>query len=304
MKDCPAMAYKFLGLPNQTYNTHLGVTYTADAYGVVTVPYLSNEEVMDMLDIGLVSLGQTQAKANLTATADPTSANDNTQDYGAGSIWVNSTNGRVWHCQSAATGAAAWALEVVPGVGIEPSSNLEQFGSGTATMLSEGNVYHYASAGLNPASTAADYVVAVYSIPANSFDGVAGTNRGLNFSAYGGFANNTNAKRCKIIYNPTAAVVGSAVSGGTTIADTGSYSTTGAVGWNLQAQVFKYGAAGSNTQYGQEIGIIIGTTHGGMGAPLALTATENAVILVAVTANATTAATDITLSSFQVNATN
>ncbi len=298
------MSYKFLGTPNQTYNTHLGANYTADAYGVVTVQYLNDQEVMDLLNIGLVSLGQVQARGNLSATVDPTSSNDNTQDYGVGSHWVNTTNGRVWICQNASTGAAAWALAVVPGTGVEPASNLEQFGSGTATMLSEGNVYHYASAGLNPAGTGADYVVGVYTIPANSFDGVAGTNRGLSFNAFGGFANNTNAKRCKIIFNPTAAVVGSAVVGGTTLGDTGSYSTAGAVGWSLQAQVFKYGAAGSNTQYGQETGVIIGATHGGMGAPVLLTAIENAAILVAVTANATTAATDITLSSLQVNAMN
>lgn len=298
------MPYKFSGKPYQTYTTHLGVPYTADPFGVVTVPILNDQEVMDLLDIGLVSLGLSQALSNYSATIDPTSANDNTQDYGVGSHWVNTTNGRVWICQSAVTGAAAWALAVVPGTGIEPASNLEQFGSGSATMLSEGNVFHYASAGLNPAGTAADYVVGVYSIPANSFDGMVGTNRGLSFNAFGGFANNTNAKRAKIIFNPTAAAVGSVVAGGTVIADTGSYSTTGAVGWNLSAQVFKYGAAGSNTQYGQCTGIIIGTTHGGMGVPLALTAVEGTPILVAVTANAATAATDIALSNFAVNACN
>ena len=298
------MSYKFFGAPNQTYSTHLGNQYTADQYGVVTVPFLQNEEVMDLLDNGLVSLGLSQARSNYAATVDPSVSNDNTQDYGPGSHWCNTVNGRFWICQSAATGAAAWALAVVPGVGVEPSSNLEQFGSGSANMLSEGNIYHYASAGINPAGTGSDYVVSTYTIPANSFDGLAGTNRGLSFNAFGGFANNANAKRAKIIFNPTAAVVGSVVTGGTTIADTGSYSTTGAAGWNLSAQVFKYGAAGSNTQYGQCTGIIIGTTHGGMGVPLALTAVESGPILVAVTANATTAATDITLSNFSANAMN
>ena len=298
------MSFKFSGKPNQTYNTHLGNSYTADAYGVVTVPSLQNEEVMDLLDNGLVSLGLSQALSNYTATVDPTATNDNTQDYGPGSHWINLSNGRVWICQSAATGAAAWALAVVPGTGVEPSSNLEQFGSGTATMLSEGNIYHYASGGTNPAGTGSDYVVAAYTIPANSLDGLAGTNRGLAFNAYGGFANNSNAKRAKILFNPTAAVLGSVVSGGTLIADTGAYSTTGAVGWNVSAQVFKYGAVGSNTQYGQETGVIIGTTHGGMGVPLALNAVESGPIIIAVTANATTAATDITLSSFSINACN
>ena len=77
---------------------------------------------------------------NTTAATDPGVSNDNTQGYFAGSLWVNTTNGRVWIAQSVATAAAAWALAVVPGTGVEPSSNLEQFGAGTATILAEGNV--------------------------------------------------------------------------------------------------------------------------------------------------------------------
>jgi hypothetical protein len=88
---------------------------------------------------------------NVTAAIDPGAGNDNTQGYFAGSLWVNTTNGRVWIAQSVATGAAAWALAVVPGTGVEPASNLEQFGAGTATILAEGNVNRQiSSAGINP----------------------------------------------------------------------------------------------------------------------------------------------------------
>ena len=80
------------------------------------------------------------------------------------------------------------------------------------------------------------------SLPANSFD-IAG--RSLTLLVAGNFANNTNAKTAKIIVGATTAVVGSAVSGGTTLATTGVYNTTGAVGWALTANVNKYGAAGT-----------------------------------------------------------
>ena len=252
--------------PFQQIAASSGNQYTADQYG-----YFRNVPIVDLRDLiasGLNIAGSLDQLNNLSATTDPTSANDSTQDYSPGSHWVNTTNGRVWICQSAATGAAAWALSVVPGTGIEPSANLEQFGSGTGTVLAEGNIYRYVNgAGINPGATGADNVLAVYSLPANSFDAIG--NRGLSIQAWGSFANNTNAKRSKIIFNPTAAVVGQAVSGGTVIADTGSYSTTGAVGWNIGAQVFKYGAANSNTQYGQETNVIIGSTHSGLGLPLA-----------------------------------
>src|SRR5258708_2246101 len=58
---------------------------------------------------------------NTTAGSDPAAGNDNTQGYFAGSVWVNTTNGGVWLAQSVAPGAAAWALAVVPGTGVEPS---------------------------------------------------------------------------------------------------------------------------------------------------------------------------------------
>jgi hypothetical protein len=175
------------------------------------------------------------------------------------------------------------------------------FGSGSALALTEGNIFRTVSGAVNPGATGVDSVLAVYSLPANSFDGIG--NRGLNIQAFGSFANNANGKRAKLFFNPTAAVVGSTISGGTLIADTGA-STGANVGWNIGAQVFKYGASGSNTQYGQETNVIIGGVHSGMGLPLALTAAENAAILIAVTGNAATLATDMSLAMFEVNALN
>jgi hypothetical protein len=238
---------------------------------------------------------------NVTATVDPGAGNDNTQGFFAGSLWVNTTNGRVWIAQSVATGAAAWALAVVPGTGVEPSSNLEQFGAGTATILAEGNVNRQiSSAGVQPAATGADNVLATFSIPANSFD-IAG--RGVGITAQGSFGATANNKRIKLVFNATTAVVGSTVTGGTTVADTGTIATNGG-GWSLQANVFKYGAAGSNTQIGLHQQAQIGNAVAALLAPSLITATESGAILVAVTGNATTAASDIVFNFLEVNAMN
>lgn len=190
--------------------------------------------------------------------------------------------------------------------GYDPSSVQTQFGSGTGTFLEEGNLARaaYLSAGaINPATTVADNVLAVYTLPANSFDGTG--QRGLCITASGLFGATANAgKRAKINFNPSTAVVGSTVgSGGTVIADTTATTASG-LGWQLITNVFKVGAANSNTQYAQQAAAVIGATHGGVGVPVYPTATENAVIYIAVTGSATTALTDVALNFFEVNAMN
>lgn len=163
------------------------------------------------------------------------------------------------------------------------------------------------SAGVNPAATGGvDYVVATFQIPAGFFDQAG---RGVYIEAGGSFAANANAgKEAKLFFNPTAPVVGVAVSGGTLVADTGSQATNGGA-WSLSGQVFKYGAGGplgvggSNTQIVQGLGAIAGASHQGI-SPIALaTATESGVIWLAVTLRATTATTDISWQVMQVNAT-
>jgi hypothetical protein len=177
----------------------------------------------------------------------------------------------------------------------------EFFGSGSATFGLEGNIACQASAGVNPGATGADNVLAVFSIPANSFDQAG---RAVSIAAIGGFAANTNTKRVKIIVGAASAVVGSTIgSGGTTIADTAAVTTNGA-GWSLGASVVKYGAAGSNTQQGIHSAAQVGSAVAALITPASLTLTENLPILVAVTGNATTTATDIALNAFEVNACN
>ena len=45
---------------------------------------------------------------NFAATVDPTTSNDISQGYTAGSVWINTTDGRSFTCYSSATGAAVW----------------------------------------------------------------------------------------------------------------------------------------------------------------------------------------------------
>ena len=244
---------------------------------------------------------------NLTATTDPGASNDNTQGYGVGSVWINTTSTalRWWECISAATGAAQWSFggAAYGSGGSSPASEATQFGSGTATMGAEGNIIggrYVVSAGVNPGATGADNVLAVYTLPANSFDAAL---RGLNIVANGSVAANGNNKRIKLYYGCTAAVVGSTVSGGTVICDTGTVTTSGA-GWSVEANVYKYGAVGSNTQMAFHVSAQVGLTVGTLLAPSLVTATESAGIIIAVTGNATTTATDITYNFLELNAMN
>jgi hypothetical protein len=263
-------------------------------------------------DRGAISLAKAVASVlgitgNFNAVVDPTAASDATQGYTPGAMWYNQSNSRVWMCMSNAKGAAIWALDgVVPGVGVEPGSMITQLGSGAATFPEEGNISRTAlavGAGVSPGSIGNDNVLLAYSLPANSFDGVAGTNRGLNIAVSGSFGATGNNKDIKIWWGCTTAVVGSAVTGGVAIADTGVVTTNGG-GWALMANVFKYGAANSNTQLGVHTQAQVGNAVAALLAPQNLTAVENAPILIAITGNANTAASDIVLNWVDINAMN
>lgn len=171
------------------------------------------------------------------------------------------------------------------------------FGGGTGTFLESGNLSVQVGNPLaNPAGITNDYVIAVYSIPASSFSAAG---KGIEVTASGNLGNDSQVKRVKIILNPTAAVAGSIVSGGTTVGDTGSV-TSANVGWILQSQMYKYGAAGSNTQIVQFLDGSVGTVNLGVGLASSITANEAAAILVAVTGNATTSVGDISIYNMNI----
>ena len=180
------------------------------------------------------------------------------------------------------------------------------FGNGTATMEESGNVNVQTGNPItNPATITNDNVLAVYTIPAGSFSAAG---KGIEVTVAGNLGNDSQAKRVKLIYGALTAIVGSAVATNSTsflLGDTGSTTNGGATaGWAIQSQVYKYGAAGRNTQIGQEIGVIVGATHGGMGVASALTNNESLPILIAVTGNATTSVGDISLYNINIEAFN
>jgi hypothetical protein len=184
---------------------------------------------------------------------------------------------------------------------IMTATESEVFGNGNGSFGLEGNLVCQASAGVNPGATGADNVLAVYSLPAGSLDQAG---REIAISASGGYAANGNTKTVKIIVGPASAVVGSTVgAGGTTIASTGAVATNGA-GWSLEASIVKYGAAGSNTQQGIHSAAQSGSAVAALITPASLTLNEAEPILIAITGNAATTATDIVLNLLQVNACN
>jgi hypothetical protein len=174
------------------------------------------------------------------------------------------------------------------------------FGGGSAAIGASGNInVQISSAGIQPGATGADNVLAFYPLPASSFDQAS---RGIGVQAQGSFGATGNNKRIKIIVNPSTAVVGSTVgAGGTTIADTSTVATNGG-GWSLAGDVIKYGAAASNTQIGLHQQAQVGAAVSALLAPSLITATESGAILIAVTGNATTAASDIVFNALQVTA--
>jgi len=290
----------FASAPYARYQTS-GASYTADAKGVIAAA--ATGDVIDLIRSGCAML---PAYDNLSATTDPSASDDHTQDYSVGSRWLNTSTSRAWTCLSAATGAAIWVLDgVVPGVGVVPSSMLTYFGNGTGTILADGNLNRQVGSPLtgNNADTADD-VLASYTLPASSFD-VAG--RGLCITAQGRTGATTNDKRVKLWCNAT--ISAGVVTGGNVIADTGPWVNgtipNNYVGWQLTANIFKYGPANSNTQYAQGT-VILGAIQGGIGLPVFPTAVESGAIVIALTGSSYTtgAANDVVATWFEVNAMN
>lgn len=180
------------------------------------------------------------------------------------------------------------------------SSGLIQSGSATSAVVrSGGNAsVQVSSAGLGNGADTTDDVLFTYALPANAMDAAG---RQVTITAAGKFAATANNKRIKIWWGTTTQTVGSAVAGGTLIADSGVVTTNGG-GWTATVQIQKYGANGSNTQIGTNAQVVAGATHLGTAAPTLLTATESGVINITITgASSTTgAANDVLGQLFDV----
>jgi hypothetical protein len=183
----------------------------------------------------------------------------------------------------------------------------------------EGNLYRNVG---NPiagnAADTTDDILGGFVLAPNCFDGIG--NRGLCITASGKTGATTNNKRAKLWLNPTMAgqaVTNGVISGGTVsgvgtgvlLADTGAWvngtTPNNAAGWQILVNLFKYGAAGSNTQYSQAQ-VITGTLHGGITPPLFPTQTEGSAWNFVVTGSSYTtgAANDVMLNFLEANAMN
>jgi hypothetical protein len=93
--------------PSSTFKLpQSGITYTVGANGFVSVT--NQFDINTLISQGFLPM-QPGGRNNLTATGDPGTGDDQTQNYGPGSVWLNLSAGRVWMNLSAATGAASWA---------------------------------------------------------------------------------------------------------------------------------------------------------------------------------------------------
>jgi len=159
----------------------------------------------------------------------------------------------------------------------------------------------------SPGATGADNVIDAITLPANLFNYApdGNTNDGLSscglyIRAIGHFAANGNNKTVKIIFNPATAVVGSTVgTGGTTLVTSGVVAING-LGFVAEAWVRKIGANNTNTQVGGQLFAQFGATDISPPVTQYPLAIENAAILIALTGNAATTATDIVLDLFEV----
>jgi hypothetical protein len=225
-------------------------------------------------------------------------------------VYLVSTSQAKQYLNAGTTTSSLWIENdaLAGNVNIFGSTGLASLGTSAPTFLGSGNLYRNiltAANGVNPGATAADKIVDAYTLPASAFD-LAG--RGIQITLWGTFANNANSKRVKVFYNAgnsAPAVDGSVtVTGGTVIGDSGAITTTGGGGFTLTCQLFKTGAAGSNTQESMTTAIVFGATHSGIGSWTDQTFTESSSALIVVTLNCATTATDLKYQGCEITAFN
>ena len=96
--------------PGAQFQARSGTSYTADAYGVVKNVAIG--DIANLLASGCVPLSPSGGKSNLTATTDPGTTNDSTQDYVQGSRWLNTSSQKEFVCVDATASAAIWVKVV------------------------------------------------------------------------------------------------------------------------------------------------------------------------------------------------
>lgn len=202
--------------------------------------------------------------------------------------------------------AALIAMGCAPVPGTLPASLKMQFGgaaigAGFDSFALDGNLHRIIG---NPvaanAADTTDDILDGFVLPANAFDQAR---RGMLLRFAGKFAANGNNKRVKVFFNPTMSgqtVTNGVIAGGTVTAGTAAFDsgvlTDNAAGFWIEGALFKYGAAGSNTQ-AAFFQSIHGATHAGIALPTFPTLNEAAAINCVITGSSPTtgAASDVAL---------
>lgn len=138
-------------IPGQTFKFLSGTTYTLDASLFTNIT-----SQIDVVVAGNAGFRQVDGRGNFVATVDPAVGNDGTQDYAAGSLWINTTASpaRAWICVSAGTGAAVW-LQISIGSLIATANSATIVGltlSGLITRSSNAAVTAFSGGGQSSAT--------------------------------------------------------------------------------------------------------------------------------------------------------
>lgn len=221
--------------------------------------------------------------------------------FSPGCEWVNYLTGATFK-NIGSTTSSFW-VQSDPSASSGTAFGVPTTISQAAIMRASGNFYRNiltVANGIQPSATGADKIVDAFTIPAGTFDSAG---RGFVATVYGTFGATGNNKLIKVILgatNTNPATNGTVtVTGGTTIGSTGTLTTNGG-GLVLTCQLFKTGAAASNTQESMTTGIVAGSTHAGCGSWTDQTFTEANAQLLVVTVNLTTATTDFTYQGMEL----
>ena len=95
------------GVTGVTFVPESGNTYISDAYGFIKG--VTSPDAVGLMSQNAVPLGQLGGRNNNSATTNPGSTNDNTQDYVIGSEWFNKSTGGLFKAETVGTGTATWS---------------------------------------------------------------------------------------------------------------------------------------------------------------------------------------------------
>jgi hypothetical protein len=200
-----------------------------------------------------------------------------------GDLLSDTTNGALYQ-NTNTLASPTWTLIEAAG-GQLPVGATGTFGGGAATFGLSGDVNVQSSAaGAGNTNDTTEDTLFTYSLPANSLNA---NNRVVGLYAFGAFANNAHSKHARLYF-------------GSEVIDTGANTTTGAIGWALEALIIR---TGSKTQQisGQ---IVTGTTHGGCTTQAGAEDDTTGITIKVTGQTGTAAANDIVCNGLVVNAAN